>query len=914
MRWILVPMLAAVLSALGPTRAVADDEAEKAAEPSPTVVLHTAGFWRVFETLRPPVFDTGDRLKPALVNVVWLDWATADPPDRWTAPDFDDAAWRRAPSLAFSHTPYLARHCLRGKFRVTDPKAVRDLKVSLGYYGGAVVTLNGREVARRHLPEGPITPETVAEAYPVEAFLSAGGEVLNSREHQDEESRRRFGLRPRELGPVEIPARFLRKGVNVLAVEVRRAAYPKVLDGLKGPRKDLPYELRWGTCRLRRVQLIAASAAGLEPNATRPAGLQVWNSELLQDDYDLDFGDPLEPLRPVRLMGAAGGSFSGKVVVGRDGPIRNLRADAGKLTGPGGTVPAGNVRVRYAHPWGGSHVRTPYSDELPPYPRSPRLLGALVETPREEYPVVAREPDRYHSLDAPNQPEPVFGAVVPVWVTVRTPRSLAAGTYRGALTIRAEGVEAVRVPVELEVADWTVPEPKDFRTWVEMVQSPDTLAVEYDVPLWSEAHWQLIERALRLTARVGDRSVYVPLVCHTNYGNEQSMVRWIPRGDGRYDYDFSVMERYLDLAQKHLGALEVVVFNVWEVYMVPKSKSGARGQEERAIAHLKKHGGKVGEPPAVTVLGAGGREARTVHLPPYAADRSRALWEPLVRELRERMARRDLAEAMMLGTVSDANPTREELRFWREVSGDLPWIVHSHHGRSTAPDYRLGGEARIGYQTRVWNISFGDGLKSEHGWKRDLRIADYERHANLESLPTAYWWHLAEFNIIGDHRGIGRLGADIWPAVKDGRGRRKGTVAERYPQSARRNLDMRSAALAPGPDGPVATTRFELFRQNVQQCEARIVIERALVEPALRARLGDELAARCEAVLQGRVKRMFKGLCTLRLASPHWNYAWSWRGNDDPAGNFWFLGLDTPGHTRTLYELAGEVARKLQGV
>jgi IS5 family transposase len=50
--------------------------------------------------------------------------------------------------------------------------------VDLGYRGGVVVYLNGKEVARGDMPEGPVTPETPALPYPDEAYLDADGKML----------------------------------------------------------------------------------------------------------------------------------------------------------------------------------------------------------------------------------------------------------------------------------------------------------------------------------------------------------------------------------------------------------------------------------------------------------------------------------------------------------------------------------------------------------------------------------------------------------------------------------------------------------------------------------------------------------------------------------------------------------------
>ena len=125
-------------------------------------------------------------------------------------------------------------------------------------------------------------------------------------------------------------------------------------------------------------------------------------------------------------------------------------------------------------------------------------FDSLLETPPAEVPV-RRKPAEPWVRTLPGEPTPVYGAVVPVWVTVKVPADAQPGDYRATLTVGANG-KRLSVPVEVRVSGFRLPEPKDYRTFVELVESPDTLAVEYGVPLWSEAHWKLIEKSLSLIA------------------------------------------------------------------------------------------------------------------------------------------------------------------------------------------------------------------------------------------------------------------------------------------------------------------------------------------------------------------------------------------------------------------------------
>jgi hypothetical protein len=266
---------------------------------------------------------------------------------------------------------------------------------------------------------------------------------------------------------------------------------------------------------------------------------------------------------------------------------------------------------------------------------------------------------------------------------------------------------------------------------------------------------------------------------------------------------------------------------------------------------------------------------------------------------------------MAFGTVSDYPPAREEIAFFADLAPGVPWVIHSHHGGG--PLY--GGLGKVVYATRVWNNGFpvGDPAKGrQHGWQAKGLIANYQRTNGVMEFTHTAWHNMAEMNIAGNQRGIGRLGADFWEAVRDKTGARKGTVAARYPQSSRRNLDLYTSMLAPGADGPVATTRLEAFRQGVEECEARIVIDQALVDPASRAKLGEELAQRCQAALDERDWCTIKGMAALQLCGPGWLYG-MWYDAEGPAGHIWNLGSGWQKRAEELFTLAGLVQQKLGG-
>jgi len=69
-----------------------------------------------------------------------------------------------------------------------------------------------------------------------------------------------------------------------------------------------------------------------------------------------------------------------------------------------------------------------------------------------------------------------------------------ARSYEGTVTATVEGAAPMKMPLKLNVADWTLTDSKDFQTEVGFHQSWESVAMKYGAPLWSEKHWQLLDK------------------------------------------------------------------------------------------------------------------------------------------------------------------------------------------------------------------------------------------------------------------------------------------------------------------------------------------------------------------------------------------------------------------------------------
>ncbi len=795
------------------------------------------------------------------------------PPPNWSTPDFDDSGWlrQRIKPLAYGRPQYLSPPgmfnraiYLRSSFDVPDLAQARDLVLKMKYRGGVRVLVNGSEVARAHLPEGELTTETKATDYPEDAYRSyidecnephlgrrcipdlrfsweeapkGTGATQNFRDAyggtwiNEKGYKRMMKARDRELGPVTVPAMFLKKGSNSVAIEIHGSHYhPIVYPGAGSERfasgnwsRPGAMLVAWEHARLINMELRDPSGA-LPSMAQRPEAAKVWVEDMHTRTYQNDYGQASEPAGTMRFIGAQNGTYSGQAIVATSDDLGAVSARASDLKGDkGSTIPASELAVSYLVPqplaelvkngYGRGDERaalTPVTIDAVYYAsNNPAIFKAV---PGRAL-VTEMEKTQYYDQICATAPEAVRAMTCqPVWVRLKIPPDAAPGKYKGTLTIEAMGMKTAEVPLEAEVIGWRVPNPQEFQTDIGMEQSPYALARHYKTPFWSPAHFKLIEASFQQMARAGADTLYIPVLQRTEFGNieDPPMIKWILKKDKSLAFDYTVLDRYLDLAVKHLGKPRVISFVIMHYMMASSPPRVAVFNEETGNDET---------------VGVGWKEEAFQRIP---------MWKSFAMALYEHLKSKGLEKSIRWGHGGDVESDPALIALMFDLFPETYWTA--------APHSYNGGAGGGGHNRRVFRVVseiYGRLFRAEsyRGWKKEdetyinpLCIRNFGGGISLPFLFRA----IPDRAIHMGYTGVGRMGFDYFDF----------TWLQGYQGTdwCPPGIPIFQMAYA-GKNGAESSARYEAFVEGIQEAEARIFVEQCLDRNILPMDLAKEAQA-----------------------------------------------------------------------
>jgi hypothetical protein len=571
------------------------------------------------------------------------------------------------------------------------------------------------------------------------------------------------------------------------------------------------------------------SLAPLRAQEVNLAGMQVWNVGYWQTVSLGDFAGPnyeVKKLVPISLSGCRNGYFSGSVMITCSvSPINNLKATITDLVSSNGAkIAAKDVKVRFPD------LVKPENSWCPFY-----RFDRFADAPPDEVPMFDVRPQGNFK---PKNAGPV--AAQPVWVTVVVPSNAAPGLYEGTLSITSDLNPVPNIPVKITVADWALPDPQNFRVTIFGQQSPESICRYYDVPRWSDKHFELMGKSFELMGQINSRQAIIDISIdfYGLGGQPETMVKWIKQPDGSYKHDWTVMEKYLDMVKKAIGKptlLRVTTWREWNMKSLGCETTNTSWSGSHEVSMLDPASGAISR----------------LEIPPADSPEFVTFWKPVFDELRKRIEARGWWDVTALGHTSYCwAPHPKLVDAYHALWPDGKYSYTAHNGTLGG---RFGGTTKdVSMPCFHCDVIWGLGRLQPRGYEALLKPRPgYHCFTFRNWWP---WWDLAaqrrvpEEEIMRSHDGVSDFGADFFP-VADERGRRHylgcgaGTGGPH---------ESTLALLSPGPEAPTTNVRFEAIREGVQICEAMMFIQRGINA----GKLPTNVLARANAVLDERGKRM----------------------------------------------------------
>jgi glycosyl hydrolase family 123 len=566
----------------------------------------------------------------------------------------------------------------------------------------------------------------------------------------------------------------------------------------------------------------------------------------------------------IRMVAPRNGRCSGQVVA--CGPGAASPARIGPLRSADGTIPPEAIDIRYLTNSGVSNVADVSGQTHPDNHFFNRWYNLSY----------------YDQLNA----EPPRGAdLVPIWVTVAVPQDATPGLYTGVLTVCERDI-----PIELTVSTWTHPRPEDFTVHNgHFLHSPETVALRYNVGMWSPEHILLMEKSLYYMGLLGNRSLIITAQHQTHLGNQGAMIPFRQaEPDGAFSPDFSVMNTYLDAYQRHVRTPEFITLYVWE----PDARLRGRRKPPKPSVIL-------------TRIVDGKPEQWAVPLHDSGPDGG-ALGA-LLRGFRDEIRKRGWDKTQILiGMCHDTVPSEEIVARFRELAPWCKWARFSHYRGDPSPEIDEASFATPKYLPLGFTEEVTWPCRPSGGWDLAFPRLTILRRQMTEYAPLSQYRNAVDYAVggtpyqryySGASLGLCRWAMDYWDLDE------AGPLLLKY-ETNRWRLMYRPVSvkklMAPGPDGPVATTRLEMLLEGLQETEARIALEKALrrddLAPELREEIGSLLARRIEF----RTRKGKEHMGSRRLKENR---------QDEIYTRLWGVAKDWPSETVKLFDLADRATR-----
>lgn len=176
--------------------------------------------------------------------------------------------------------------------------------------------------------------------------------------------------------------------------------------------------------------------------------------------------------------------------------------------------------------------------------------------------------------------------VQPVWLSISVPDDIPAGTYSGIITVKAN--KKFNLKININVLQHVLPAADKWVFDLDLWQNAHSIAMVHDVPLWSDEHFNTMKPYFTMLSAAGQKVITANIIeqpwgpDHIYY-RDPSLVKWIKKKDGSWQYDYTLFDRYISFMMecginKRINCYSMVTWDLLFIYY-----DEAKGQNDTLI-------------------------------------------------------------------------------------------------------------------------------------------------------------------------------------------------------------------------------------------------------------------------------------------------------------------------------------------
>ncbi|HUH47440.1 MAG TPA: glycoside hydrolase domain-containing protein, partial [Arenibacter sp.] len=137
-----------------------------------------------------------------------------------------------------------------------------------------------------------------------------------------------------------------------------------------------------------------------------------------------------------------------------------------------------------------------------------------------------------------------------VWIRTSVPSDVKSGSYKGTITVKADGKTIKKLTLQVNVQNQVLPSVEDWKFHLDLWQNPFAVARYYRVEPWSDAHFDALRKEIRPYVDAGGK-VITASITHKPWNGQtydyfETMVTWMKKADGNWAFDYTVFDKWVE--------------------------------------------------------------------------------------------------------------------------------------------------------------------------------------------------------------------------------------------------------------------------------------------------------------------------------------------------------------------------------